>query len=82
MYLRELKIEDAPLMLEWMHDENVISNLRGNFSKKTIDDCETFVGTSISESNIHLAIASDTDDCTSLLIGSEYTISVLTVSTT
>ena len=62
MYLRELKIEDAPLMLEWMHDENVISNLRGNFSKKTIDDCETFVRTSISESNIHLAIASDTDE--------------------
>lgn len=62
MHIRNLKIEDAPLMLEWMHDENVVSNLRGNFQEKTIKDCESFIRSSISSSDIHMAIASDTDE--------------------
>ena len=62
MHLRELKIEDAPLMLEWMHDESVVGNLRGDFTSKTIKDCEEFIISSISEKNIHMAIASDTDE--------------------
>ena len=62
MYLRQLKEEDAPLMLGWMHDKNVVSNLRGDFSSMTIEDCKKFIATSISDTNIHLAIASDTDE--------------------
>ena len=62
MRLRELKQEDAPLMLAWMHDESVVSDLRGNFAAKTIDDCRAFIENSITEENIHLAIASDTDE--------------------
>ena len=62
MYLRELKSEDAPLMLDWMHDENVINKLRGDFVNKTIDDCISFIESSISETDIHLAIASDSDE--------------------
>ena len=62
MYLRELKKEDAPLMLEWMHDESVVGKLRGIFSSKTIEDCYDFISSSVSEENIHLAIASDTDE--------------------
>lgn len=62
MYLRELKEKDAPLMLEWMHDSNVTGNLKGNFSSKTIEDCISFINSSISNTNIHLAIASDTDE--------------------
>lgn len=62
MRLRELKQEDAPLMLAWMHDESVVSDLRGNFAAKTIDDCRSFIANSITEENIHLAIASDTDE--------------------
>lgn len=62
MYLRELKSEDAPLMLAWMHDESVVGKLRGNFASKTIKDCESFIATSISDRNIHLAISSDTDE--------------------
>ena len=27
IYLRELKTTDAALMLEWMHDKNVLSGL-------------------------------------------------------
>lgn len=62
MYLRNLKPEDAPLMLAWMHDESVVGKLRGNFGSKTIDDCRSFIKSSVSEKNIHLAIASDNDE--------------------
>ena len=62
MYLRELRIEDAPLMLAWMHDESVVGKLRGDFTNKTIDDCRSFIKNSITDENIHLAIASDTDE--------------------
>lgn len=62
MHLRELRIEDAPLMLEWMHDENVVGKLRTGFMSKTIDDCIGFINSSLSDSNIHLAIASDEDE--------------------
>ncbi|MCR4939001.1 MAG: GNAT family N-acetyltransferase [Treponemataceae bacterium] len=62
MYLRELKQDDAPLMLEWMHDISVVEKLRGNFLAKTMDDCQDFIISSISERNIHLAIVSDTDE--------------------
>ena len=62
MHLRELRAEDAPLMLAWMHDEGVVGKLREDFASKTIEDCKTFIGASISESYIHLAIASDMDE--------------------
>lgn len=62
MRLRKLKQEDAPLMLSWMHDQSVVGNMRGNFSAKTIDDCRAFIENSITNENIHLAIASDTDE--------------------
>lgn len=62
MYLRELKIEDAPLMLEWMHDERVVGTLRKDFASKTIEDCKAFIASGVSKSYIHLAIASDTDE--------------------
>ena len=35
IYLRELKTTDAALMLEWMHDEDVVGKLKGNFKEKT-----------------------------------------------
>lgn len=61
MYLRKLKLKDAELMLEWMHDEEVVKNLYTNFSSKTIDDCICFINYK-SENNIHLAIADDADE--------------------
>lgn len=63
MRLRELEQKDAPLMLEWMHDESVVEKLRGNFKDKTIKDCEKFIKASANkEKNIHLAIVSDEDE--------------------
>ena len=62
MNLRELRQEDASLMLAWMKDEKVTSKLRGNFTEKTLADCHEFISKSITENSIHLAIASDTDE--------------------
>ena len=33
MKLRKLKIKDALLMLEWMHDESVTMHLKNRFQK-------------------------------------------------
>ncbi|MPM46476.1 hypothetical protein SDC9_93179 [bioreactor metagenome] len=63
MYIRKLKMEDAPLMLEWMHDEDVVRDLAANFMEKTIDDCKAFIAESEkTRDNLHLAIASDSDE--------------------
>lgn len=63
MYLRKLEIKDAPLMLEWMHDDSVVRNMHTNFSSKTLEDCEEFIKSSQDFSKtINLAIASDTDE--------------------
>ena len=63
MKLRFLELKDAPLMLEWMHDRNVTENLRADFASKTLQDAEAFIGASANDpENIHLAIASDTDE--------------------
>ena len=43
MYLRKLELKDAPLMLEWMHDPDVVKNLRADFSSKKIEDAIDFI---------------------------------------
>ncbi|OON88464.1 GNAT family N-acetyltransferase [Oribacterium sp. C9] len=63
MRLRNLELKDAPLMLEWMHDESVVEKLRGKFAEKTIEDCRTFIKLSENkEKDIHFAIVSDEDE--------------------
>ena len=63
MYLRRLELKDAPLMLDWMHDERVTGKLRTDFSSKTLQDAECFIKSSWSDhENINLAIASDEKD--------------------
>lgn len=63
MRLRDLELKDAPLMLEWMHDESIVSKLKGNFIEKTLADAESFILASINkEENIHFAIVSDEDE--------------------
>lgn len=61
--LRELKEKDAPLMLEWMHDESVTHDLQNNFAEKTIDDCLHFIKDSqYNHANLHLAIVDQSDE--------------------
>ena len=63
MQLRKLELRDAPLMLEWMHDESVVGHLGTNFAVKTIDDCRRFIENShADEENLHLAIVNDADE--------------------
>ena len=63
MRLRELELKDAPLMLEWMHDDSVVKYLRANFKEKNIVDCETFIkDAENTECNIYLAIVNDEDE--------------------
>lgn len=63
MRLRHLEEKDAPLMLEWMHDPDVVGKLKGNFLNKTLADAEAFIRASRQEENdIHLAVVSDEDE--------------------
>ena len=60
MKLRKLKIEDAPLMLEWMHDPDVVQNMQADFAHKTLRDCENFIRISQTDNkNLHLAVVDD-----------------------
>ena len=57
-----LQKKDAPLMLEWMHDENVVGYLQGQFRSKQIDDCERFIESSLEDqSNLHMAVVDEND---------------------
>lgn len=63
MRLRNLEKKDAPLMLEWMHDKNVVSQLRTNFLSKTMEDAVAFIEQAKdTQENLHLAIVSDEDE--------------------
>ena len=61
MRLRNLELKDAPLMLEWMHDPDVVKDLCGNFLDKSLDDAKHFIK-HISCTDLHLAIVSDEDE--------------------
>jgi len=61
--LRELQPKDAPLMLEWMHDPDVVKDLRRDFASKTLEDCLQFIQASQnSEEDLHCAIVNDEDE--------------------
>ena len=63
MKLRNLEKKDAPLMLEWMHDESVVKDLNRNFGAMKIEDCQGFIERSQDESvNLHKAIVDDKDE--------------------
>lgn len=62
MKLRKLEQRDAPLMLEWMHDQNVVEHLSSAFATKTQKDCEAFILASREDpDNWNFAITDDTD---------------------
>lgn len=60
MILRKLELEDAPLMLEWMHDESIVEKMNNDFMSMTSTDCKRFIKRSWDDANnVHLAI----DEC-------------------
>lgn len=63
MRLRMLEKKDAPLMLKWMHDMSVVGDLKADFTKKTLTDCEAFIQESKNTGeNLHLAVVNDEDE--------------------
>ena len=63
MKLRNLEMKDAPLMLEWMHDDSVVHFMGANFAEKTLEDCENFINyTRSAENDLHLAIVDENDE--------------------
>lgn len=61
-HLRCLRPEDAPLMLEWMHDPEVVQYMRGHFASKTVEDCRRFIAEAARDTmNIHRAVADEQD---------------------
>ena len=62
VHLRELQQKDAPLMLEWMHDEEVVHFMKADFLHKTLSDCEKFIESAqVDSNNVHLAATDDND---------------------
>lgn len=60
MNLRKLELKDAPLMLEWMHDPDVVQDMQADFAHKTLIDCENFIRASQTDNkNLHLAVVDD-----------------------
>ncbi len=63
MRLRKLELKDSPLMLEWMHDDSVVHDMRTNFSEKTLDDCHAFISSSQDDFPcVHRAIVDENDE--------------------
>lgn len=63
MRLRRLETKDAELMLEWMHDDDVVENLGTNFKEKQLEDCLRFIESSANEEkDLHRAIVDVNDE--------------------
>ena len=63
MNLRNLQEKDTPMMLEWMHDKDVIQFLKTNFAGMSIDDCQKFIaGADKENKDIHKAIVNEEDE--------------------
>lgn len=63
MKLRNFELEDAPLMLEWMHDPNVVFSLKKGFSNTTLKDVKKYILDSRNITHdINLAICSDENE--------------------
>lgn len=60
MQLRRLQPQDAPLMLEWMHDADAVQHMRANFAAMTLSDCERFIAAAQKDTPaLHRAIADE-----------------------
>lgn len=63
MKIRELKLEDAPFMLDWMSDPEITSELHSDYSSKTIEDAESFIrAAQCAQNEKHFAVVNDEDE--------------------
>lgn len=63
MKLRKLEAKDAPFMLEWMHDEDVVRYMRRDFMSMTLKDCLSFIESAQDTTkDLHFAVVDDHDE--------------------
>lgn len=63
MKLRKLMAKDAELMLEWMHDKDVVLWMQSDFASKTLSDCERFIANNQEcGADLNLAIVDESDE--------------------
>lgn len=61
--LRELRKEDAPLMVEWMQDPDVYSKMQYDASNVSIEQAEKFIASAANKNDcLHLAITDKNDE--------------------
>jgi len=63
MKLRRLQEKDAPHMLEWMHDEELVRHMHRDFSAMKLENCRNFIQHSVeSGTDVHFAVADENDE--------------------
>lgn len=63
IHIRKLEEKDAPLMLEWMQDQELVQFLSKDFSHMELPDCIRFIQSSGEDGeNIHRAICGEGDE--------------------
>lgn len=66
IHLRELVVEDAEGMLEWMHDPNIQQSFQIDMAGKTLEDVREFIEAAqyimADGSDMHFAIAGEMDE--------------------
>lgn len=60
--LRRLNQKDAPLMLEWMHDNTINCCFQYPFADMTLEKVKTFIENSFNDENRHFAIVDLNDE--------------------
>ena len=61
--IRKLEEKDAPLMLEWMQDQELVKFLSKDFSHMELSDCLRFIRDGREDGeNVHRAICSEQDE--------------------
>lgn len=60
--LRKLQLKDAPFMLEWMQDEEILACFRFDPSNSSIESCNKFIMSSYSDSERHYAVVDGKDE--------------------
>lgn len=63
--LRKLESKDAPSMLKWMHNTDIVKLLPTNFMKYSLEDCSRFISNARYDEtviNLHFAVVNSRDE--------------------
>lgn len=60
--LRRLEEKDAPFMLEWMYDEDIIAGFQHPFMQTTMEEAIIFIENSFDEENQNFAFVNEQDE--------------------